>query len=103
MITAEKTRVFQRTIGALARYKMGPRAPYDQPLVVALRFHISRGGKGRRPSHDVKPDLDNLSKSVLDAFNKIVWVDDARIVRLDSSKVWTDAPQGWFVLEVDTL
>ena len=90
MITAEKTREYQRTLATLARYKMGPMTPFDQPLRVELGFVILRPEKFRRRALcDVKPDLDNLTKSVLDALNKIVWVDDCRIVELTVRKRWS--------------
>ncbi len=99
MITAEETREFQRTIGALARNKMGPQKPFDQPLVAKIRFYLPRGRYTTRPHMDVRPDLDNLSKSVLDALNKIVWVDDCRITHLETSKAWTSGA-GHLELEV---
>ncbi len=42
--------------------------------------------------HIKKPDIDNLIKSVLDALNGIAWEDDAQIVRVTASKVYTNVP-----------
>ena len=39
--------------------------------------------------HTVKPDLDNLTKSVLDALNGIAWYDDAQIVDLQVKKEYS--------------
>ena len=36
--------------------------------------------------HTVKPDLDNLTKAVLDALNDVAWYDDSQIVQLNVSK-----------------
>jgi Holliday junction resolvase RusA-like endonuclease len=40
-----------------------------------------------------KPDLDNCIKLLMDALNKLVWVDDAQVVRLSASKRYATAPQ----------
>ena len=40
-----------------------------------------------------KPDLDNCIKLLMDGFNKLVWMDDAQVVRLTASKRYAVAPQ----------
>ena len=40
-----------------------------------------------------KPDIENLSKGILDALNGIVWRDDAQIVRLEVEKWYSDQPR----------
>ena len=42
--------------------------------------------------HTVKPDLDNLTKAVLDALNGIAWYDDAQVVELNVKKLYTENP-----------
>lgn len=39
-----------------------------------------------------KPDIDNLTKSVMDALNGIAWHDDAQVCSLQAGKYYTDAP-----------
>lgn len=41
----------------------------------------------------VKPDVDNVSKSVLDALNRIAYYDDAQIVQLTALKRYSDEPK----------
>ena len=43
--------------------------------------------------HNVKPDLDNLIKFVLDCGNSLLWPDDKRVVRLVSEKIYSDEPK----------
>ncbi|WP_373282934.1 RusA family crossover junction endodeoxyribonuclease [Macrococcus hajekii] len=43
--------------------------------------------------HNKKPDIDNLVKTVLDAANKHVWVDDGQIVSLVTEKRYTQHPK----------
>lgn len=40
----------------------------------------------------VKPDIDNYTKSTLDALNGVLWDDDAQIVRMILDKIYTDTP-----------
>ena len=42
--------------------------------------------------HTVKPDIDNLTKAVLDALNGLAWYDDAQIVELNASKTYVEDP-----------
>lgn len=89
MITAAETRAYERTLGELARFKMGPRAPLDEPLSVNLTFLLSRPPRFHRRFYpDVWCDIDNLTKSTLDGLNKILWKDDRRIVELYARKAW---------------
>lgn len=62
------------------------------PLHVAIHFFLTKPKSAKkRVSHTVKPDLDNLTKLVLDSLNKIMWHDDAQIVSLYSEKAY-DSP-----------
>jgi Holliday junction resolvase RusA-like endonuclease len=99
LITAQETRVFQTTIKQLAKIKMGAQPPYDQPLRVLIDFWVERK-KGERIYCDVRPDVDNFGKSVLDALNGVVWSDDCRIIELTLSKRWTRVGAGRIFLEV---
>ena len=39
-----------------------------------------------------KPDCDNLAKTVLDALNGVLWLDDAQVVDLSVSKRYAAEP-----------
>lgn len=89
MITAERTREYERTLGTLAKYKMGPMAPFDQPLEVEVTFLMKQPHRFRnRPYPDVANDIDNLLKSTFDALNGVVWKDDCRIISVAARKIW---------------
>ena len=40
-----------------------------------------------------KPDIDNLTKAILDALNGIVWKDDAQVTQINIQKVWSAKDQ----------
>lgn len=79
--------------------------PVREPVAVELRFGLPRPaghwGTGRnagvlKPSAPaypaVKPDVDKLTRAVLDALTGVVWVDDAQVVRLYTDKVYAAMP-----------
>lgn len=40
-----------------------------------------------------KPDLDNIAKSILDALNKIAFVDDSHVTKLVAEKYYSENPR----------
>lgn len=48
----------------------------------------------------VKPDLDNVMKTYLDALNKLVWVDDSQVVEIYVKKCYTDKDEPYVVLKI---
>ena len=77
---------------------------YDEkvPLVVDLVFGMKipqSYSKKRRQDIDLgllmpttKPDIDNLTKSILDALNGIAFVDDSQIVQITAAKEYAAEP-----------
>lgn len=95
--TDAKTLAFERTIQTLARLQF-KRTPFDCPLAIGVCFYFERPKSVRREQHTVKPDIDNLLKSVLDSLNKICWNDDAQIVSVNSFKFY--AAKSGIILEI---
>lgn len=73
--------------------------PIWEPVYVSLNFALHRPashygtGKNRQtvrpsaPDYPAKvPDIDKLTRAVLDSMTSIVWVDDAQVVRLHATK-----------------
>ena len=76
-----------------------PEKPYDGPLRMHLEFYFPRPKNHYRtgkysdqlkPSaphiHTNMPDVDNLSKFILDAMNEVFYEDDRQVVELNSHK-----------------
>jgi Holliday junction resolvase RusA-like endonuclease len=66
--------------------------PLDVPVTVLVRFVFPRPVKvpkklgTERMPHLGKPDVDNLFKSLADALNGQLWVDDSRVYQANLSK-----------------
>jgi len=80
-----------------------PKQPLDGPLAVDLSIYLPKpksASKGKtRP--DVRPDLDNYEKAILDALTQAgIWADDGRICELHSAKFYenTDIRTGCQVI-----
>lgn len=65
--------------------------PYDGPIAVDILFLLPRPATApKRVQYPMrKPDLSKLIRSVEDSMSKILYTDDARIVRLVAQKQFT--------------
>lgn len=101
--TDKETRSYEAMLRYAAQQSMSGRPPFDCALSVRVtafmpvpdswsekQRRLALAGY-RRPLG--RPDADNLNKSILDACNKIVWVDDARIVKLLIEKHYDERPR----------
>lgn len=72
------------------------------PVSIDLTFYMpipkSTSGVRKRQMlhgkmyHMKRPDLDNLSKFVLDCLNQIILTDDAQVVEIRARKIYSDKP-----------
>lgn len=63
----------------------------DGALVAVLEFRFVRPASVRREWPSVKPDLDKLQRSILDALTDSKTIkDDGRFVRITATKVYAD-------------
>jgi Holliday junction resolvase RusA-like endonuclease len=105
-----KTEAWEVAVSWAARMAMRGRTMFvDQPLHVRAIFMLPRpdrdiGVRGLRaaalPVPSVKPDLDKLLRSTLDALESIVYDGDSRIVAIEASKVYAAAGLPGAVIEV---
>lgn len=100
-----RTKPWLATVAFSAQEAMAGAPPLDNAVAVSLRFVLPRPqghfGTGRKagvlkpsaPPHPaVKPDIDKLTRCVLDALNGVVWIDDGRVVSVEASKCYGAAP-----------
>lgn len=57
-------------------------APLEGPLSVVLTFVFASKSKRERKWKATRPDVDNLTKSVLDALNGLTFKDDGQVCEL---------------------
>ena len=68
---------------------------FHMPVSVRIAFTLARPRSVRRPLPCLKPDLDKLIRSTLDALTTAgVWADDGLVCRLEASKVYPDGLGG---------
>jgi len=48
---------------------------------------------GKSIPKTTKPDIDNLTKAILDALNGIAWKDDAQVAQINIQKIWSTKDQ----------
>ena len=97
--TPAKTANFESMIKAQAKLMMGFKGPTSEPveLVVGFYFPVSKSWTNAKKRSAIngevaqKPDVTNLVKSVEDALNGVVYVDDCQIVRIVAEKHFVDA------------
>lgn len=81
--------------------KQMPKLMTDRSLKITLLFEIpmaqSWSNKKKlqllKQPHTAKPDIDNLLKTVLDAANGHVWIDDGQVFELHTKKIYSDTPK----------
>jgi Holliday junction resolvase RusA-like endonuclease len=101
--TKAKTRAEERTVRAIAADAMDMTPPLAGPLAIELVAHMMVPASWSRSKRQralaglllptTKPDLDNLAKLVKDALNRIVYRDDAQVVRATLSKLYAERPR----------
>lgn len=88
--TPSATAEYELEIATLYAFKIG--IMFEGPVKVSMRFMVKKGKTVKRDKPTVKPDIDNLIKSVLDGLNKVAWKDDAQVVELTARKEYYPEP-----------
>ncbi|WP_418972132.1 RusA family crossover junction endodeoxyribonuclease [Allofournierella sp.] len=99
--TPASTRRYEEQIAAMYRRAGGLRLEPPIRVEVLAVFGVPKSYSKRRRSEclqnitppEVKPDVDNISKSVLDALNKLAYGDDSKVSTLMVTKRY-GAPEG---------
>lgn len=96
-VTPARTRMYEHHVSDIAARAMIDACrlePFDGPLYVKLTFWLPRPKSVTRMWPFARPDLDNLTKSVLDGLNGVVFHDDAQVCCMDLAKHYADALVG---------
>jgi len=99
VFTPAKTKKYEDSLKALAQAEMDRRnldvIDCGCSMVIFASFEIQKSWtkKKRELAQNnlitpKKPDIDNIAKAVLDAFNKVIYVDDSLVSSLNVVKVY---------------
>ena len=98
----EKSRNY-KTLVKLVAQEAKPRDLLEGPVILTLRIYrqipksFSKTARAKAHAGELrpttKPDVSNVLKSIEDALNGVVWVDDRQIVGLVVSKAYDDNPR----------
>lgn len=90
---------WRQDVRAATLATMGDAPPLAGPVRLSIRFLLPRpkghtGAHGLLPSapwtHTVRPDLDKLARSTLDALTGTLFRDDSQVHDLHVAKTWCD-------------
>jgi crossover junction endodeoxyribonuclease RusA len=80
-----KTKTWQQHVNQHANEQGFTEKP--GPFRVVLRFVLPRPKRLKGwPKHTSRPDVDKLSRCILDALTGVVWKDDSQVISLRASK-----------------
>lgn len=84
---------WRATVASAALDAHGAQALLDGPLRVRLVFAVPRPKshpKKRRTWPTARPDIDKLTRAVLDSCTHVIWRDDSQVVDLHVAKIWAE-------------
>lgn len=81
---------WRREVSLHARLAMRSSPPVEGPVRVLLEFAMAAPKRGARPWPTTRPDIDKLTRAVLDALTGIAYVDDSQVIALAATKVYGD-------------
>lgn len=107
--TNSEQRDYQRQVSLLAKSAMRGRDPLRLPVHVRIQVGIpiprtwpawkqEMAASGLLAA-TAKPDGDNLEKTLQDAMNGIVFVDDSQVISCERSKSYSQIPQTLIIVE----
>lgn len=94
--SSAKVKPWRQDVRYAAEAAMHGHEPLDGPVNVTVDFYLQRPKSAPRTRRFpvVKPDIDKLIRSTLDALKSAgVYTDDSRVVGLTASKSYTDDAQ----------
>lgn len=85
-VNSAKLRKWERAIRE-AYTKQGGPLGNGSPITVTLEFYFNRPKSGKnRQFMTFRPDVDKLTRAVLDALSRLAYTDDKQIIRINASK-----------------
>lgn len=86
--SAKGLNTWRRLVADVAQ-NYAPEEPWEGPVGIELHFGLPKpksAPKRRRVWPDKRPDLDKLTRAVLDALTYVVFSDDSQVIEIEASK-----------------
>lgn len=99
----KRTRPWQDAVAFAARQAMDGKEPFDGPVAVACWFRMTKAKSVKRSHPAVKPDIDKLLRSVMDALEGVCFTNDSRVVKVVASKLYSEIGEPGVSIEVRQL
>jgi crossover junction endodeoxyribonuclease RusA len=85
----EKLNIWTHAIKTAAKAAYSPAAPSQNAIELKLKFYLSPPRNTGQGPATTRPDIDKLSRAVMDALAGIVYADDRQVVRLEAIKEYS--------------
>lgn len=86
--TPQKTIDYEKLIKTSFKKKYPKFEPLKSPLYVNIRAFFVRAKSNKMTKPTIKPDIDNIIKSVLDSLNGLAYIDDKQVIAVAVEKYW---------------
>ena len=86
--SAKGLSTWRRLVADVAQ-NYAPKEPWEGPVGIELHFGLPKpksAPKRKRVWPDKRPDLDKLTRAVLDALTYVVFADDSQVIEIQASK-----------------
>ena len=103
MYTPKSTADFERSVGWSCKAAMKGQRPFAGPVKINIQFELPAPKSWLKPKRNgvadtrhfatCRPDIDNLTKTVLDACNGVIVLDDSQIIELVAAKRFSAEPK----------
>lgn len=85
--TPGRTREYENLLRIVFQYLK--REPSSKMVEAEMVFDFKFSGKNKKPDFRIQnPDIENLVKSVMDAGNELLYLDDSQVVSIMATKRW---------------
>lgn len=82
---------WSQAVGWAARAARVPMLDRETPVEIRAEFQFVRPNRSKRLVPTVRPDLDKVTRALLDALTGVAFVDDAQVVAIHVAKRYSDA------------
>jgi crossover junction endodeoxyribonuclease RusA len=105
--SAKQLRPWRKQVSQTVTASLGDWELTKDPIHVTITFRLQRPASVSNPRRvnfrlwpTVKPDIDKLTRAILDSMTGIVYVDDSQVVKLRAEKQYVEAlPSTTIVVE----